>query len=244
MAAAKGRVEPCPRRVRAWLGGELVVDTTAARYGWEFPFYPQLYLPWSDVTPGVLVDEDREMPTPFGRARRHALRADGQVRPHAARVHDLDVDSPVAGTVRLDWKALDTWFEEDEEVFVHPRNPYVRVDALRSRRHVRVSLDGVTLAETSTPVMLIGTGLPARTYVPRTDVAWEHLVATDTVSECPYKGTTSGYWSTASHQDVAWSYQFPTLAVALIAGLVAFYDERVDTWVDGVLQARPRTRHV
>ena len=95
----------------------------------------------------------------------------------------------LSGTVRFEWAALDAWFEEDEQVFVHPRNPYVRVDALRSTRSVRVELDGVVLAESSSPVMVFETGLPTRYYLNRTEVDFAHLIPTDTVTACPYKGT-------------------------------------------------------
>ena len=243
MAAEQGRVEPCPRRVRAWLGVELAIDTTTASYGWEIPYYPQYFVPLSDVAAGVLVDEGREVPTPFGPARRHSVQVGTHVVSGAARVYDADSTSSVAGRVRFDWACFDSWFEEDEEVFVHPRNPYVRVDALRSRRRIRVERGGVVLAESSSPVMVFETGLPARSYLPRTDVAWEHLVASPTRSECPYKGTTSDYWSSAGLADVAWSYQFPTLALSAIAGLICFYDEKLDIFVDDSLQTRPRTRH-
>ena len=127
--------------------------------------------------------------------------------------------------MRFDWEAIDAWFEEDEEVFVHPRNPYTRVDALRSTRTVRVELDGVVLAESTSPVMVFETGLPTRYYVNRTDVRWEHLVATETVTSCPYKGRTTGYWSITIgdtvYEDLAWAYDFPTRQLLPIAGLVA-----------------------
>lgn len=58
-AAARGRVEPAPRRVRGFAGHELVFDTTAARYVWEVPYYPQYYIPVADVRPGYLLDEER-----------------------------------------------------------------------------------------------------------------------------------------------------------------------------------------
>ena len=244
MAAERGRVERCPRRVRAWAADELVLDTSAARYVWEFPFYPQFYVPVGDVIDGALVDEDRRLKTQLGAARRCGLRAGERIRPAAARVYDVDDASAVAGLVRFEWDALDAWFEEDEEVFVHPRNPYVRVDALRSQRLVRVELDSVVLAQSSSPVMVYETGLPTRFYLPRTDVAWPHLVASQTESRCPYKGKTTGYWRTRSGtDDIAWSYEFPTPAMSAIAGLVAFYDERVDTFVDGELRPRPTSRH-
>ena len=116
-------------------------------------------------------------------------------RPRAARlITDSAIDG-LKGTVRFEWAALDAWFEEDEQVFVHPRDPYTRVDALRSNRRVRVELDGVVLADSASPVMVFETGLPMRYYVNRTDVRFEHLVPSDTVTSCPYKGMTSGYWS-------------------------------------------------
>ena len=97
--------------------------------------------------------------------------------------------------MRFEWSALDAWFEEDEQVFVHPRDPYSRVDALRSKRRVRVELDGVVLADSASPVMVFETGLPTRYYVNRTDVRFENLIPSDTVTSCPYKGMTSAYWS-------------------------------------------------
>jgi uncharacterized protein (DUF427 family) len=147
------------------------------------------------------------------------------------------------GYVRLDWDALDAWYEEDERIFVHPRNPYVRVDALRSGRHVRVARDGVVLAETRTPVLLFETGLPTRYYIDRRDVAFAHLAPSPTRTACPYKGVTTDYWS-AGGADIAWSYTYPTAAVAAIADLVAFYNELVDIEVDGTLLARPHTHFV
>ena len=146
--------------------------------------------------------------------------------------------------MRFEWNVVQ-WFEEDERIVGHPRNPYSRVDALRSHRHVRVEVDGITLADTSSPVLLFETGLPTRYYIDRTDVAFEHLIPSDTQTLCPYKGTTSGYWSAhagdAVHSDVAWTYDYPLAAVAPIAGLVAFYDEKLDIVLDGVTLPRPST---
>ena len=156
-----------------------------------------------------------------------------------------DAAPGLAGTVRFDWDALDAWFEEDEQVFVHPRSPYTRVDALRSTRLVRVELDGVVLAESSSPVMVVETGLPTRYYLNRTEVNLAHLEPTATVTACPYKGTTSGYWSVrvgeTVHADLAWAYDFPTRQLLPIAGLIAFYNEKVDVSIDGRRLERPVT---
>jgi uncharacterized protein (DUF427 family) len=235
-------IEPVPRRIRALLAGEVVLDTTRALYVWEWPNYPQYYIPIADVNQALLVDERRAERLARGSAQLQGLRVGQAVRPSSARYY---VDGPVAGAVRFDWDALDAWFEEDEEVFVHPRNPYVRVDALRSTRHLRVERDGAVLAESSATVMLFETGLPTRYYFNRTEVNFSHLVPTETVTACPYKGRTSGYWAVrvpdATYPDLAWTYGFPAGPVLPIAGMIAFYNERVDITVDGELLPRPRT---
>jgi uncharacterized protein (DUF427 family) len=213
-AVATGHTEPCPRRVRARLGGRVVVDTVGARYLWEHPWYPRWVIPADDVDQAALAADPGH------------------------RVLD-------DGFVALTWTAFDAWFEEDEEVHVHPRSPYVRVDALRSRRRVRVELDGIVLAESDAPVLLFETGLPTRAYLDPTALDVSRLVPSDTRTACPYKGVTSRYWSVVTpggrHDDLAWCYDHPAPAVGRIAGLVAFYDERVDVIVDGVRQDRPRT---
>jgi uncharacterized protein (DUF427 family) len=248
MITQAGHTEPAPRRVRAVLGGELIFDTTRARYVWEWANYPQYYIPVEDIDQRFLLDEQHEQRLREGTARRHGLRAGGQDRPGAVRVFGDDAADGVAGTARFDWGALDAWYEEDERVFVHPRSPYVRVDALRSHRHVRVSLEGITLADSATPVLLFETGLPTRYYFDRTDVDFGHLVSTATSTACPYKGVTSAYWSVRTggevrdgHQDLAWAYDFPTRQLSPIAGLVAFYNEKTDIDVDGVRLPPPRT---
>ena len=140
---------------------------------------------------------------------------------------------------------MDGWFEEDEQVFTHPRDPYTRVDILHSSRHVRVEVEGVTIAESAKPTLLFETGLPVRFYLPKTRVRMDLLTATETVTHCPYKGLAE-YWSVrlgeTLHADLAWSYRTPLPESQKIAGLVALYNERVDLHVDGVRQARPSTK--
>jgi uncharacterized protein (DUF427 family) len=240
-----GHLEPVPRRVRGMLGGRVVLDTHRALYVWEWPPYPQFYVPVADLAPDLLVDEDQVEPVALGLARRVGLQAGAITRPAAGHVHTGESVPELAGTVRLQWAALDAWFEEDEEVFVHPRNPYARVDALRSSRHVRVELEGLLLAESTAPVVVFETGLPPRYYLPRTAVDFTHLRPSATVTSCPYKGRTTGYWSVQAgatlHPDLAWSYDFPTRELLPIAGLISFYNEQVDIVLDGVPVDRPVT---
>jgi uncharacterized protein (DUF427 family) len=210
-------VAPSPRRIRGFKDGQTVFDTDRALYVWEWPHYPQYAIPREDVDATLL----------------------------EALEHRVIEDGPAAGAVRFAWDALDAWFEEDEQVFVHPRNPYARVDAIRSSRAVRIERDGVLLAQSAAPVIVFETGLPPRFYLERTAVDFAHLVASDTQTACPYKGRTSAWWSLRIgddvHPDIAWSYDFPTAALLPIAGLVAFYDERVDVTLDGRPRERPRT---
>ncbi len=214
-----GFMQPCPRRIRARRGGKVVVDSVRALYVWEIPHYPAYYLPLDDVDAEVLA-----LPTT-----------------------ETFESGPFAGLAHVAWHAVDAWFEEDEEVFGgHPRSPYARCDAIRSSRLIRVEIEGVVLAESNAPVLLFETGLPTRHYIQRTDVDFTHLEHTETQTYCPYKGTTSDYWSArigdALHEDIAWSYAYPSPQVLQVGGLVAFYDEKVDTFLDGVPVARPRTK--
>jgi uncharacterized protein (DUF427 family) len=238
-------VEPVPRRIRAELAGRVVLDTTSAVYLWEWPFYPQYQIPFEDIDPSVVLDEQRTHQLSRGKVATLGLGVGDTVRASAGRRYLVSVVPELVDTVRFDWEALDAWYEEDEPVFVHPRNPYVRVDALRSSRHVRVERDGILLAESASPVLVFETGLPTRYYFDRTAVNFDNLVPSPTVTACPYKGKTTGYWSLRVGEDtiadLAWTYDFPTRQLLPIAGLVAFYDEQVDTFIDAVEQPRPGT---
>ncbi|MCD2188307.1 DUF427 domain-containing protein [Actinomycetospora soli] len=202
---AAGHVAPCPRRLRARDAAGWALDTTRAFYVWEHPYYPQYAVPRADLA-DRLAASARPAP-PDDRLRDHVV---------------VTLDETVA------------WFEESERIHGHPRNPYVRVDALRADRTVTVRLPGSreVLARSSSPVAVFETGLPPRWYLDPTVVAWSLLTPSDTVTRCPYKGVTTAWWSTADLADVAWTYGAPTAALGAIAGLVAFDDTRVVVEVD------------
>ena len=225
-----GHIEPVPRRVRATLAGAPVVDSIDARYVWENPWYPQFYIPAADVDASIIVHTGRVDATHQPGSEVLYLDTTEGLTPAGSFVSESP-NPLIANTYRFEWDAFDAWFEEDEEVFGHPRSPYVRVDAVRSTRHVHVSCDGVTLAESTAPVAVFETGLPPRWYLDRSAVAWEHLRAIDLRTLCPYKGRTTGYWAAevGEHRldEVAWSYDFPMRQLLPIAGLVAFDDTQV-----------------
>jgi uncharacterized protein (DUF427 family) len=240
------RVEQGTKRVRAYLGGAVVVDSIAPLLVWEVPYYPTYYFPESDVRADLVADGGSDLHSPSrGDAKTLSVLAGGTRALGAAALYE---DSPIdelRGMVRLQWDAMGAWFEEDEQVYTHPRDPYTRVDILASSRRVRVLLDGLVLADSTSPRLLFETGLPTRYYLPRTHVRMDLLERSQTVTHCPYKGradTWSARVGEALHEDLAWSYPAPLPESQKVAGLIAFYDEKLDIEVDGVLQERPRTK--
>lgn len=239
------RLLPCPRRIRAVFAGRTIADSTNVLYVFETGHLPVYYFPLADVDESVLEQTEKSSHCPRkGDASYWSVRVGDRVAEDAvwgyeapfAQVSDLE------GHVALYWNAMDHWYEEDEEVFVHPRDPYNRVDVLRGSRHVRVEIDGVTIAETTRPSLVFETGLPTRFYIPRGDVRLDLLEPTETTTACPYKGEASYYSARVGDHvtdDVAWTYVRPIPEAPKLEQLIAFFDEKVDTWVDGVHQERP-----
>jgi uncharacterized protein (DUF427 family) len=227
------RYVPTERRVRA----DDVVDTTRAMLVWEpRRIVPSFAVPEDglEVVPGGAVAQDPggvlHPGIPFA-----VHTAPGEPVLVAGRAGFRLADLP--GYVVLDFAAFDAWYEEDERIFGHPRDPFHRVDVRRSSRPLRIELDGVVLAETTSTRMLFETNLPTRFYIPWEDVAVA-LRPSARRSYCPYKGQAS-YWSSDAAEDIAWSYEDPLPELAVIKGLVAFWDERVDAILDGELRSRP-----
>jgi uncharacterized protein (DUF427 family) len=236
--ATEIRIEPCAKRVRAYLGGHLVFDTTDARLVWEVPYYPQYYIPRGDVHAEMAATGRSRTSRSRGRGMLHTVRVDGNEATEAATIYPSTSNAELDGLVRFTWDALDAWFEEDEEVFFHPRSPYVRVDILPTSRRVTVEAAGIVVAESEQAYVLYETGLPPRYYLPKVDVHMDRLVPSEHVTGCPYKGQTE-YWSIdlggSVLEDAAWSYPHPLPESARIAGLVSFEPARVDVIVDGVV---------
>jgi uncharacterized protein (DUF427 family) len=246
---AELRYEPTEKRVRAVLGGQTVVDTTRALLVWEpRRIVPSYAVPVEEfhgelIPASRLPDDGPELLSPEHSFAIHtaegqpcAVRAGGVTRDQAAfRLADGDL----ADYVILDFPAFDQWYEEEDPLVGHARDPYHRVDIRPGSRHVRVELRGRLLAESRRPVLLFETGLPTRFYLPREDVRAE-LRPSEKTTFCAYKGRAS-YWSVAGRDGVAWTYREPLPDAARLAGLVAFFDEIVDVTVDGQRRERPRT---
>ena len=207
--------EPFLRRVRAELDGATVVDSRRTQLVWEPRRLPRYAFPRDDVDVELLGD---------------AVTAAGDV-------------AVLAGHVEVAWNAVDRWLEEDQETVGHPRDPYHRVDAVPTTRHVRIMLDGVVLADSTQTRVIFETSLPPRWYFLREDVAAE-LIPSDLTTVCAYKGH-ARYWSVetpaGAQENIAWTYDAPLHDAAIIAGYVAFFDERVEVEVDGERVERPQT---
>jgi uncharacterized protein (DUF427 family) len=240
------RFEPSPRWVRTVLSGTTVADSKRVKLLWEPHRLPVYAFPREDVRMDLLQRSGERHDDPKGPTTLWTVQVGDRVAKDAA----WTVDRPSDGTpadlssyVVLNWRDMDAWYEEDDEVYVHPRDPYHRVDVQHSSRHIRVEVLGETIAETRRPSLLFETGLPTRYYIPRADVRMDLLVPSSTVTACPYKGQATYYGVRVGNKlarDVVWTYQFPIPECTKIESLLSFYNERVDAiYVDGELEAKP-----
>lgn len=241
-------IEPSPRRIRVQFGGEVVADSRNARLLHERGKLPVYFFPREDVREETLVEHsDTGRDPKKGPVRFQSVRAGGRTAERAARSYpETPAGCPdLSGFVAFRWNAMDAWYEEDEQVYVHPRDPYTRIDALESSRHVEVLVGDVTVADSRRPVLLFETGLPVRYYLPKVDVDLARLAPTETRTACPYKGATSQYWRVEAGgeivEDAAWCYENPKAEAVRVAGRIAFFNERVTIRVDGEELDRPET---
>jgi uncharacterized protein (DUF427 family) len=236
--------EGSPRRIRARLGGETVVDSRHAKLLHEHGHLPVYYFPEDEVRMDLLVPSDKHTTCPYkGEASYWSVRAGGKVAENAVWSYPepLADAPPIAGYYAFYWHKMDEWFEEDELAIVHARDPYHRIDVLDTSRHVRISLAGETLAESTRARVLYETSLPPRWYFPREDVRMDLLTPTGSQTGCAYKGFAS-YWSVGDEDDLVWSYPEPRHEAERIKDYFAFFNERVDVEVDGELQEQPVTQ--
>ncbi|KAM0430157.1 hypothetical protein ACHAPT_006165 [Fusarium lateritium] len=238
------------RRVRAIHNHTLIADTTKGVYVWEHDFYPTIYVPQKDLINSKLSDkEDIHV-----EGKGLAFLAELIVRAHdgleEAKIEDLlrfDNDEKLgalSGMLRIDFGSIDQWLEEDAPIYTHPKDPFKRVDILPSQRPIEVQVMGKTVAKAASSMHLFETGLPTRYYLPLASIDQSVLRKSDLRTKCPYKGEAEYYHVVVDgkeQKNLAWYYRFPTHESAAIAGLVCFYNEKVDTSLDGELLPRPKT---
>jgi len=240
-------LEPTAKRIRVMVDDVTIADSVRASIMSETNLQPVYYFPPDDVRAEVLVPSERRTHcAKKGDARYYSIELGDRLIENAAWTYPEPIaGSPgFGGLIAFYWDRVDRWFEEDEEMFVHPRDPYHRLDVLPSSRHVRISLDGELLAESRNAIALFESTLPTRWYLPREDVH-AHLVPVDTVTRCGYKGA-AGYYSVqlaggGIAENLVWFYAQPFDEARRIADRLCFLNEQVDIEVDGELQARSAT---
>src|SRR4029078_951428 len=242
-------VEPTVKRVREMFGGETVADSHRVLILFEQGHLPVYYIPLEDVREDLLEPSDRHTTCPRkGEASYFSVRVGDRVAENAVWHYPEPIDAcpDISGHVAFYWNAMDSWWEEDDQVFKHARDPYHRVEVSRSSRHVRVAVAGTVVAETDRPLLLVETGLPPRWYIPRGDVRFELLTPTPTRSTCPYKGGARYFTATIdgeAHDDVVWTYPAPWPECPKIEQAMCFFNERgaVTLSIGGEDAARPDT---
>jgi len=237
-------VEPSPRHVRVRFNGEIVADSKRALLLRETGHLPVYYFPPEDVRQDLLEPTELHTRCPYKREASYWTIRVGDREARDAMWGYLDPlpgREDIRGYRAFYWNRVDAWYEEDEEIFEHPRDPYHRVDVLHSSRHIRVEIGGRTVAESRRPRVLFETGHPTRYYLPVEDVRMDLLEDSDRQTTCAYKGFAS-YWHVGDEDDIAWTYLDPLHDALPVKGMIAFFNERVELEVDGELRERPQTQ--
>lgn len=236
------RAAPTSKRIRALVKGKPVADSQRARIVWFGPVARTYAVPAEDLRGRVGEISGTYDDIIAGAVPSAPLDLDGRLVPDAV-LAPKDAKG-LDGEVVLNWAAMDAWFEEDDEVFVHPHDPKHRIDVRRSSRHVVVELDGERIAESRRPSLLFETHLPPRYYLPPLDVRLDLLEESESKTACAYKGFARhmhARTTTRRHEDIAWTYPASFPEAEPVQGLIAFYQERTDVSVDGESIGRPRT---
>ncbi|KAH8124645.1 hypothetical protein FP744_10006429 [Trichoderma asperellum] len=237
------KVLTTPRRVRVVFNQTTIVDTTRAVWVWEHEWYPQFYIPSSEIKDSTLSDSQSiksEVTAKTAAVVKLTVPAKAGVPEKTTdRVLRFDNDpslGDLAGLVRLEFGAMDTWLEEDVRIIGHPKDPFKRLDFLHSTRPFEVRIDGKTVAKSPYAIHLHETGLKVRYYVPLASIDPSLLRPSTTTSICPYKGIAEYYnivLDGKEYKDIVWYYNFPIQESIAIAGLISFYNEKVEILLNG-----------
>ena len=239
---------PSPKRLRVKVGDIIVADTVDALVMQESDHLPVYYFPIKNVREEFLMASATTTESPFkGTATHYSMNTGVTLVEDAGWRYLEPVQGcpPVADYMAFYWNKMNHWYEEDEEIFVHARDPFRRIDCLPSSRHVQVAVDGEIVADSRRATFLFETGMPTRYYLPISDTRLDLLHPSDTMTRCPYKGISNYYHLTVKakrYENMVWYYPDPVHEAGRIKGLVSFYNEFVDRiLVDGVEQPKPMT---
>lgn len=215
-----------PRRIRAVFGGETILDSENAMLLHESNIFPVVYVPAGDLSMEFFTKTELSTHCPFkGDASYWTIAAGDRVAENAAWGYERPIDSAawLKGYESIEWGRMDQWFDEDDEIFGHIRDPFHRVDARPTSRRVQVHIAGDLVADSSNTFVVSETGFGNVFYIPAADVETHKFEASATTTHCPHKGD-AAYWSLAVGQvpDVAWSYSSPLEEATRVAGHWSF----------------------
>lgn len=239
---------PVAKWVRNRFGNEYVANSKRVMLRRNFPLV--YYFPKDDVNMDLLEKAGQSSESDdWGNPSVWHLKLDNKKTENAAWSYEKPTDKApenIQNYIAFKWDAMDSWMEENDEVFVHPRDPYHRIDVCHSSRHVRIAVSGETVAETRCAAFLFETGLPVRYYFPKTSVRLDMLQPTNHQTNCPYKGTAS-YYSVVKRdqkfENLVWTYPFPNAEVLKIKSLVSFFTEKLDeVFIDGEKLPKQKTK--
>src|SRR4051812_2106430 len=228
--------EPLRRRMRVKFGGQYVADSEDVVLLHEPARYPVAYFPRDDVQPDVLTVEERVTEhTDLGETRWFTVGVDGREANHAAWEFTTvpEYAEVLTGRVAFAWRAMDSFYEEDERIAGHAADFYHRIDIRSTSRHLVVRDGDRVVAETTRPVVLYESGFAPRWYVPREDVVAAELAPVDGQTFCPYKGL-ADYYDIGTAKRAAWSYREAYDEVGRVSDLVSFEADKVEVTLDGV----------
>jgi uncharacterized protein (DUF427 family) len=227
-------VEPLRRRLRVRFADEWIADSEGVLLLHEPGRYPVAFFPLANIRRGVLVSENRTTQHPdfgdtgwftVGVGDRRAARGAWQytaLPDHAAELRDR---------VAFAWRAMDSFYEEDDRIVGHAADAYHRIDIRQSSRRLVVKHGERLIADTTRPLVLYESGFAPRWYVPRQDIDGKALIPAEGQTFCPYKGLCS-YYDIGDRKKAAWSYLQAWPEVARISNLVSFEPDEIDVFLD------------
>ncbi|KAI4813393.1 DUF427-domain-containing protein [Aureobasidium sp. EXF-8845] len=241
------------RRVRILINGACIADTihtSGALFVWEHPYYPQLYLPKDALLKNVqgytiVYENHQDVKDSHDKLIAQILKV------KVTRKSDNNMKevkdgfmvfsnsltgkaSILSNMLKVHFSTADQWLEEDTPIFVHPKDPFKRIDILHCSRRLRISINNTVIAESPFCMQLYETGLRTRYYIPLTAIHNEVLRPSETITQCPYKGEAEYYDVVIGgevYKDIVWYYTRPTVECTSIAGLCCFYNEKVDMMI-------------
>ena len=227
-------VEPLRRRMRVRFGDQWIAESEDVLLLHEPGRYPVAYFPLKDIRAGVLTPEERiTRHGELGDTRWYTVVAGKAQATRAAWQHTAlpPYATDLADRVAFAWRAMESFYEEDERIVGHAADPYHRIDIRATSRHLVVRDGDRVISDTHRPLALYESGFATRWYVLRDDIDVTALEPVEGQTFCPYKGL-ANYYNIGSRKRAAWSYLNAWPEVARVSNLVSFEPDAIEVWLD------------